>query len=81
MSTATRVVTYQLAYLTDRQITLCEKHAESPPYPLGPVSHGAGAGRCDVCSPDEYSPIVPVPYDEDEDIAEYEAAKRSGEAR
>lgn len=54
MSTTKRttVVTYQHAY-TGGASVLCAEHAESPPAylpALGPVSHGARSGTCDVCT-------------------------------
>jgi hypothetical protein len=43
------VITHQLAYRTDIQVTLCEAHIESYPYPLGSVQHGLHAGHCEQC--------------------------------
>ena len=44
-----KVITYRAAY-ADICTTLCEQCADKrPPFPLGPVEHGAHEGRCDSC--------------------------------
>lgn len=48
--TSRRVVTYQLAYLSDRQVSLCDACVEADDHDcgtLGPVSHGRHEGDCD----------------------------------
>lgn len=44
-----RVITYQLAYLTNQHRTLCDRHASDEISTLGSVSHGAHQGTCDAC--------------------------------
>ncbi len=43
-----KVITYRLAY-KQTEVTLCDDHASEPDHPLGPVTHGARYGGCDVC--------------------------------
>jgi hypothetical protein len=48
-ATATDVITYQLAYRSTMQVSLCPACAERDDHgrgALGPVSHGLHAGRC-----------------------------------
>lgn len=45
-----RVVTYQLAYLTHKQVSLCPRCCERGDHglgALGPVQHGLHEGECD----------------------------------
>lgn len=44
-----KVVTYQLAYLSNKQVTLCDKCAKIYATPLGPTRHGKRKGRCENC--------------------------------
>lgn len=47
------VVTYQLAYLPQVTVALCDRHAATDRYrdaPLGPVSHGLHEGECQACA-------------------------------
>lgn len=48
--TSRRVVTYRLAYLSDRRVDLCDACVEADDHDcgtLGPVSHGRHEGDCD----------------------------------
>lgn len=45
-----RVVRYTLAYRTNISVQLCDQHAQTYRYPLGPVLHGAHAGECEECA-------------------------------
>jgi len=51
----TQVIAYRLAYV-DEDVILCEEHAESYEYPLGPVQRGAHDGICEVCEPGDLVP-------------------------
>jgi len=45
-----RVITYQLAYLSDHTVNLCRHHSECDDYgTLGPVQHGLHEGTCERC--------------------------------
>ena len=48
--TKKRVITYQLAYLSNRQISLCEAHNNDADAgcSIGPVQHGLHDGYCDA---------------------------------
>lgn len=53
----TKVVTYQLAYLSDRTVDLCPDCAVDPRVidrvgVLGPCSHGLHRGQCEGCGVD-----------------------------
>ena len=50
------VVTYQLSYLPQVTVDLCDRHAATDrrqalrDAPLGPVSHGLHEGECEACA-------------------------------
>lgn len=44
------VITYQLAYLSDLSVSLCDQHASCGYFgAIGPVQHGRHDGQCDAC--------------------------------
>ena len=47
------VTTYQLAYMSNKRVTLCDECSVSDHVTsviaLGPVSHGARPGECEAC--------------------------------
>lgn len=50
---AKQVVTYQLAYITSREVSLCAECVERDDHDcgvLGPVQHGQHRGYCDGCA-------------------------------
>ena len=50
MAKRLKVVTYQLAYATGEEVSLCSAHEHDTRFGVaGQVQHGARAGECDVC--------------------------------